>query len=158
MAARKQARRKTAKKAAKKRPKPRKPPKKAPRKPRKKAPRKPKPRTTTKPPEWVPREFTIILTPDDLGVDSAPSTSRSRRDLVRWVNRGSVTRALTFKDSMWPFEGNPCDIVVPVGGQTGWYRIETRPEEHGKVVYDYSPDPPFDPNGPPGDPVVDAGD
>ena len=156
MAARKKAAKKKAgkKKVAKKRPGPRKPPRKAPRK---------RPKRGTHPPlkstGWKPQEFTVILLADDQGPDQmVVKTSRNRRDIVRWVNQSSVTRTLTFKNSMWPFEGNPCDIVVPKGGQTGWYRIEKRPEEQGKFQYEYDSDPDFDPNGPPGDPVVDAGD
>lgn len=105
-----------------------------------------------------PREFIIHLLANDQGVDSSPSPSRKRQDLVKWVNDSTRERRLRFNGGVWPFEGAPCDIIVPLHGQTGWYRVEKRANEHGVVAYSYSSTPPFDPGGAPGDPVMDTGD
>lgn len=156
-AKRKIVRKKVAKKKVVKRPRPRRRPVKKSLLPELGRPGK---RPIRKPPAWAPVEFTVTIRADGSGVDGArPRTKRSRRDMVRWVNRSDTTFTLEFVNNLWPFEGNPCSIVVPAGGQSGWYRIESRPEEHGIIQYWYYATPAFDAAGtPPGDPVVDAGD
>ena len=154
MSARKGAR-KSAKKSGKKSPKQ----SASKKKPKKKPKRKPK-KKPSKPPASAPKpqEFIIRLMSNDQGVDSQPRPSRKRRDLVNWVNESTVERRLTFDGGVWPFEGAPCAIVVPLDGETGWYRVEKRSGETGVVAYSYTSDPPFAPGAPPGDPVMDTGD
>jgi hypothetical protein len=143
MAARKKAR-KGAKKAGKK----------APRKSASKKKRKSKRKKKVGP----PKDFIVKLMSNNQGANTAPRTSRKRRDLVKWVNESTVERRLTFKDGVWPFEGAPSDILVPLNGESGWYRVTKHPGEAGVISYGYTSTPVFGQSGGPGDPVVDSGD
>jgi hypothetical protein len=154
--------RKSGKKKAKKKPRkvlkkrPKKHPKKKPKKILKRKPRRPRKPPVAPPVVKKPKSFIITLTSDDQGVDIQPTLSRGGKDLVQWKNESSVERRLTFKFNRWPFEDFPCEIVVPKDGTTGWYRTEKRDNEHGKVNYEYTSDPPFSPGGAPGDPIIDS--
>lgn len=150
-----------AKKKAKK--KPRKPPKKRPKK-------KPVRRLKRRPSKVRPRKTKqaaaaqgcslkiVIFRREDLPgqpyfVDTQTAEpSVGKGDKVFWFNSTGQNFTLTFNGdaSQWPFDGAKQDIFVPAYGNSTVFFAKK------KGPFSYHGDPHLD--GPPADPVVDAGD
>jgi hypothetical protein len=85
---------------------------------------------------------------------------RSHPDLVRWVNHTDKAFHLVFKDkgadpddNAGPFDELKQGITVAPKETTGYFRIEVRAADRGKVIrYSYTSDGTEPLKGPPGDP------
>lgn len=148
-----------AKKKAKKRPK-----KKPVRRPRKKPAKRPRPRPSAKSgakPKQPARPCTlkiVIFRREDLPtqpyfVDTQSATvSVGKGDKVFWFNSTTQDFTLTFNGdaTQWPFDGTKQDISVLAYSNSAVFVAKKK----GKFSYHGTPHL----DGPPADPVVDAGD
>lgn len=159
MAARKKtAKKKIVKKKVVKRPRKPKPPRKPSRKVQR---RKPRPIGLRPRKDWAKDSHLakiVIFRRDDL--EGAPlfvdtrsaDVSVGRGDRVVWFNSTNQKVVLTFKGdaTKWPFAGAKHDIDVSEYNESSVYFVKKKGE------FAYVGEPPI--SGPPGDPVVDAGD
>ena len=130
---------------------------------RKKVVARTRPRSKGRPkPLWMPSRITISIFPVtgqsgqmQYFTSPNPSAHRSTQDIVRWENQTGVDFRLTFKSGKWPFELPGQDILVPAGGNSGWFIMRRlTPENQQHVTCTYTAQPALD--GPPGDPAIDS--
>jgi len=86
----------------------------------------------------MPRKKTIHLV-DPTGPDAAPHLSVSRKDQVRWQNKSSQTRTLTF--TVWIFTQAESSITIKPKKFSRWFTIA--PGTPYPATYPYAIDPEF---------------
>lgn len=80
---------------------------------------------------------------------SCKRSKAAREDHVRWENRTSQTRTLTFQPGIWPFVETQAAIVIPPNSMSEWYTMKH--DVHR--AYTYHVEPPLEP-GPPTEPDI----